>query len=383
MVVAVDTDENEQKKSVFRMAKGIEIREEYTSDELAAIYNTVETKEMGNDHELYCVTEREITERIEHLMQLVRTQRTYTAELKDLRWLRFKLCKFLSTTQYIQFLESHIVHMKEIFQSRMEPRKINGLIKNKVLLPLELRFLEYNGYEAVEIDTNEISMLKKLLRYRLGFTKQHTVFDKENIINLYNSYNISLFNVIDYIKIILPNKYGINNLIYLDIPKSQSEDPYSFYYLEQINDKNRHWRMDCRLDDLVTEISTKVLEYCIVLYRKIYYNLYHDNDYRGLPDGSNQILEYEGEQLIQNIIILSDYVQFNTSVRAIIKEKCTYTSTRYDKFNLQSDDPICKKRFTQIRKQSSKEIILENIKRLFDNITEEQLTELYIGKMNN
>ena len=273
--------------------------------------------------------------------------------------------------------------MKEIFQSRMEPRKINGLIKNKVLLPLELRFLEYNGYEAVEIDTNEISMLKKLLRYRLGFTKQHTVFDKENIINLYNSYNISLFNVIDYIKIILPNKYGINNLIYLDIPKSQSEDPYSFYYLEQINDKNRHWRMDCRLDDLVTEISTKVLEYCIVLYRKIYYNLYHDNDYRGLPDGSNQILEYEGEQLIQNIIILSDYVQFNTSVRAIIKEKCTYTSTRYDKFNLQSDDPICKKRFTQIRKQSSKEIILENIKRLFDNITEEQLTELYIGKMNN
>ena len=108
-------------------------------------------------------------------------------------------------------------------------------------------------------------------------------------------------------------------------------------------------RMDCRLDDLLIDISSKALEYCISLYRKIHYDLYHDNDYRGLPDGSNQILEYEGEQLIQNIIILSDYIKFNNSVRQIIREKCLYRSTRYDKFNLQSDDPICKKRFNSLK----------------------------------
>ena len=68
--------------------------------------------------------------------------------------------------------------------------------------------------------------------------KTYEVFNRDDIFTLYSTYNISLFNVVDYIKILIPNKYGINNLIYLDVPKSTIEDPYSFYYLEQINGNN-------------------------------------------------------------------------------------------------------------------------------------------------
>ena len=377
-------DGEEHKKSVFRMAKGIEIYKEQTIDEVNEIYKKIDEKEIEDNQELFCITSKAIYEKIESLMNLIKTQRTYTAELKEMRETRIKLSRFLSQQEYTEYINNHIEHMKTIFSTRItDQKKINSLIKNKLLLPLELRLIEYNGYETVEIDTNEISIYKKLLRYRCGLKKDYEVFNRDEIFTLYSTYNISLFNVIDYIKILIPNKYGINNLIYLDIPKSTSEDPYSFYYLEQINGKNRHWKMDCRLDDLLTDISSKSLEYCISLYRKIHYDLYHDNDYRGFPDGSNQILEYEGEQLIQNIIILSDYIKFNNSVRQIIKEKCLYRSTRYDKFNLQSDDPICKKRFNSLKKQSSESTILENIKRLFDKISDNQVNEIYISKINN
>lgn len=377
-------DGDEPKKSVFRVAKGIEIHEEQTIDEVNEIYKKIDEKEIEDNQELFCITSKAIHEKIESLMNLIKTQRTYTAELKEMRENRIKLSRFLSQQEYTEYLTNHIENMKTIFTTRItDHKKINSLIKNKLLLPLELRLIDYCGYESVEIDTNEISVYKKLLRYRCGLRRQYEVFNRDDIFTLYSTYNISLFNVVDYIKILIPNKYGINNLIYLDVPKSTIEDPYSFYYLEQINGKQRNWRMDCRLDDLLIDISSKALEYCISLYRKIHYDLYHDNDYRGLPDGSNQILEYEGEQLIQNIIILSDYIKFNNSVRQIIREKCLYRSTRYDKFNLQSDDPICKKRFNSLKKQSPESTILENIRRLFDKISDNHVNEIYISKINN
>ena len=271
--------------------------------------------------------------------------------------------------------------MRDIFSARMDNKKIPSIIKTRLLLPLELRLLEIKGYESIPIDTNEVSLLKTYLRYKWGFDKLLKPFDKERIINLYGCYNIALFNVADYIKIILPNKYGLNNLIYLDVPKSANEDPFSFYYLDKVNKANdgidvRHWIMDCRLDDIVSDIVHATLEFSINLYRKIYHAIYHDNVYR-VDTGDSQILEFEAEQLIQNIVIMSDYSSFNMTIRQIIKEKCKYIPTKYDKFNLYSDDPINRKRFKKSEHDIVEKEIINNIKRLFDTIDDNQLTSLY------
>ena len=142
--------------------------------------------------------------------------------------------------------------------------------------------------------------------------------------------------------------------------------------------------MDCRLDDLIGDLVPAVLEFCISLYRKIHYNIYHDNDYRdGLLAPGVQILEYEGDQLIQNIMILSNYYEFNKKVRAIICEKCKYEPTKNDKFNLYSDDPINRKRLAELKKNGLdvvKSDTIKNLKRLFDQITDEQIETLYINK---
>lgn len=386
-----EISQDDSKKSRFRplvKSKGIEFREEYTEEELAEKYTHIIEKERDQNEadELYSFTELQCKERISELVNYIRTSTTYNRELLELKNLRLKLIQFLNYTDHVEFLTNHIEIMKDVLSSRMDTKKVNGVIKSKVLLPIELRWIDYKGYELTVMDTNEISSVKTYLRNRHGFGQKFMKFSTEKIIELYNTYNISLFNIIDYIKIILPSKFGINNLIYLSLPKSTSDDPYSFYYLDEItlNSKDvscRNWSMDCRLDEFTADLSRVVLEYCISLYRKLHDKIYHDNVYRGVPDGTSQILEYEGEQLIQNIVILSDYHNFNLRIREIIKEKCSYIPTKNDKFNLRADDPIIRRRFTDLLRAPTRIVISDNIKRLFDTITVEQLDDLVTSKM--
>lgn len=375
----IETVADEKKRVVYRAVKGMTIRDEYTDSEWENIYKDVETKETEDEEyaELYKMTEDECIRSIDNLVIQVRTGgRQYVGELNELKSARLKLFKFYNIPQYIDFLREHIDIMKNIMSNRMDNKKVGSVIKTKVLLPLELRLLEYNGYENSIMDTNEISYLKKYLRYRHGFSKNYNVFNLEYILGIFSSYNIAFFNIIDYMKIILPNKYGINNIIYVNVPKANDADPFSYYYLES-HDKTNNWRMDCRLDDFTSEISRVLKEYCVALYRKIYYKIYHDNVYR--EEHNSSILEMDGEQLIQNIILLGNYSTFNRRVREVIKEKCSYVPTKNDKFNLYCDDILNKKRFSKLVDEET-DVAKETIGRLYDNISNEQLEDLYQKK---
>ena len=73
--------------------------------------------------------------------------------------------------------------MKEIFTARMDSKKIPGILKSRVLLPIELRILEMKGYESIPIDTNEVSLLKTYYtvapsqaRYIFAFYTLHIIF---------------------------------------------------------------------------------------------------------------------------------------------------------------------------------------------------------------
>ena len=378
-----DNSEKESRKTIFRSVKSMETKDEYTEEEFNKIVMDVINKETSDPclAELYNITEKECRERIKKILELIKTSRQYAGELKQMAYTRLKLFKFLDLSEYKLYLKEHINIIKDILETRMDKKKISGIIKNKVLLPLELRILDYNGYETIILDTSEISLFRKYLRYRYGFEREYHVFQKNEIRLLYETYNVALFNVIDYAKIIIPNKFKINNLVYVKVPKYCEEDPFSFYYLNNKKENTRNWKMDCRLEDLTQEITSEILEYCITLYRKIYYKVYHDNDYR--ENHVEQIFEYEGEQLIQNIMLLSNFYEFNKKMRDLIVEKCYYVPTKNDKFNLYCDDAINKKRFINFKKDDVSEIVKKNISRLFDNINQEQIETFYMEKQNS
>ena len=110
----------------------------------------------------------------------------------------------------------------------------------------------------------------------------------------------------DLLTICMKNAYTFNNIIYLPLPKSDMSDPFSFYCLEKIDNEGeqiRYWKMDCRLDEFISDIIPIITEECIRLFREIYQKVYHDNEYRENFRETHQVLDYEGLQLINNLII--------------------------------------------------------------------------------
>jgi hypothetical protein len=82
---------------------------------------------------------------------------------------------------------------------------------------------------------------------------------------------------------------------------------------------------------------------------------------------SSCLTEYDCEQLLQSIHILSKPKEFNNLLRNSIKKFCIYSPTLNDKFNLHGDDNVQKKRFSKLKDDA--EMLVESVKMLFDNIT--------------
>ena len=135
--------------------------------------------------------------------------------------------------------------------------------------------------------------------------------------------------------------------------------------------------MDCRLVELSEQIINNVRPFLINLFRKIYQDIFNDNDYRENYSIKTEITGNDFEQLIQNIFILSDSFRFYNIMRKIIKDNSTYQSTENDRVNIFGDDLILKKRFSKNVVNVDK---VDIVKLLFDNITNEQAVDLYRSK---
>ena len=93
---------------------------------------------------------------------------------------------------------------------------------------------------------------------------------------------------------------GYNNIIYLDLGNNR----YSFYYLYDIDINNKRWNLDCRLEEFYNDLADNVLTYCSELFRKYYFEIYGDNEYRDSYWEKCEFLQYDQEQLLNNIILL-------------------------------------------------------------------------------
>jgi len=240
-----------------------------------------------------------------------------------------------------------------------------------------MRICSYQGYEKTNIEVEGIQKVKESFLHR---EFDNTNYAPLHTINSFQMcYYLALFTVKDCFYGFVKNSYGYNNIIYSGSGRNNN-DPYAFYYLEKIDNNQRFWKMDCRLDYIATEFTERALKYCISIYRSIYQTIFQDNDYRE-EYFDNQIFQIECEQLIQNIIILSDPAKSRKILQDIIIKNNTYSPKSQDKFNLKSDDILQKKSFSKFIQKNYTSEIKQSLSQLFDNISSEQIDEFYKKKI--
>jgi hypothetical protein len=139
--------------------------------------------------------------------------------------------------------------------------------------------------------------------------------------------------------------------------------------------------MDCRLEELSNELLTNVIDYCTDLFRKLYMLTFKDNEYRENFLETSSLMEFEGKQLIKNIILVSDYYKFVKLFQKNVIEKCTYLATENDKFNLRADDKFSQKSFVKTSATDFGNDIHQNVCALFDNPNKNEIEYLINTKL--
>ena len=366
-----DSDNESKKKRVVYKTPKMELKDEgYNIKNLDQV-----TKDLEKENKtLWNISKGECLSNINTKLNLLKNSRNYTKILKEIKEQRLLLLRFLSIEEFTGYIHSHISEIKNILKSN---KRIDLLIKTVVLSSLEMRLIYCEGFENTTLEVEEINFFKSCLNFKYGVCKSYIKFSKDYFLNEFLNYNISMFSLKENIELIVINKYGFNNLIYLPFSKSTLEDPYSFYYLEKINGDIRNWRMDCRLDEIITDFISVTLDYCINLYRKLYNFIFRDNTYRSEITIYNPIFESECQQLLENIILLASPKKIYRLFRDVIIEKNTYQPTKNDKFNLYSDDILQRRNFLKLISEDENQLIFEKLSRLFDNSDLSQMEEFY------
>jgi len=313
-------------------------------------------------------------ETLDKLLADVVKTRTYNKILPTIWQTRTKLLGTIGLEEYTKTVTTHIRKLETIFTQKQYDAKKTITYITKSLSPLEQRLTFYAKYFDRQLLPDEIQTLQVALKVNADYPRRYIPMVRSDIYKKFHNYGMAIIPLKENVKRVLVNPYGFNNLVYLDQAKSTTDDPFSFYMLESIDsDGKRRWKMEIRLDDFSKALAQNILNYCVPLFRKIYLDIFNDNIYREDYREKAIIANEDCEQLLYNIFALGKPVTFCNSIRDIIVKSCTHSPTQIDKFNLTADDRAHKRQFKQ--ETDTPELLTQIVQRLFDQITDEEVTK--------
>ena len=378
---AIDSldDLSKSRKQSYRSIKtylGTLIQEEPSEQDIIEKISLVDSKiqHILEDYEDL----KQVEKTFEETFVALKQSRIYTKILSDLAKKRMSIFGRMSLMSYQNLLSEQIKKIEVIFREKNYPEKKSSTIISKGLTPLESRLISYGSYTQTHIEIDEIQKLEISLDLEKYSPKEYVSYDSTKFVNSFHNYGLVLFPMKKNIERYLFNRYDFWNVVYLQLPKNNKDDPYSFYILERVTKEKRYWKMDCRMEELSSNLISSILPIMIGMFRKLYRDVFGDNDFRNDFSSKCQITECDCEQLLQNIILISQPKIFYNLVRDMVMSKATYIPTENDKFNLYGDDSLQRKRF-----HDKEDIdLVDIIKQLFDDISSVQAVDFYRSRTN-
>ena len=332
-----------------------------------------ELKKKETSEHLCGHTISELKELCRAIMEQIKVSRLYGKFLTKLRSTRSKLLGPLTVEEYCKILDEHVEILSPIFQDKHKnPRRVKFNV-SRSLTPIDARLLRYDGFTDTQMDADCREKLKRVLKYGRIFPKEFTPYVFNDLGRNFLNYGVAIFTLERLVRWYIINPYGFFNVVYVPLPKSTDSDPYSFYTLSSIKKGKRKWDMNCRLENLVLDLVSFLCPYMVKTFRELYYSLFSDNIYRPNYTSTSAFAAQDCEQLIQNIILISQPIRFSKLLRTLFIKECLHEPTELDIFNLQGDDMLQRKRFQEKEKVE----MVDTIGQLFDGISDDDAVNFY------
>jgi len=276
----------------------------------------------------------------------IRSLKTFSKSMNDLQKTRDTLLVVIGLEEYKKLCNSHVTALTEIFTEKGFSDKKTETQISKGFSSLEMRLIKYTNYFNSHLAVDDVRKITEALERSQTKTIGYTVFSSTEVTTGLINYGLVLVNMKLNLQRVLFNQGGMKNIIYIANPKSTKCDPFSFYTLDSITDKKRSWNMDCRLEELTTSIRNDLLPYMINTFRELYKDVFGDNDYRVDYKMKCQLTECDCQQLLTNIFLVVSNNQLNSLLKTLVRDNSTHIKTEDDKFNIQSDDAMQKRRWS-------------------------------------
>lgn len=371
----------EKKSNNFKSVKKSELASEDPALQEEKIRQEEEKiKELASENN-FNISKNETLDNIEKLFEKISKARIGGIEKisESIKETTNKLLGVFNLEEYTKIIKSNIGRQTDILvKKKYDTKKIQEIIM-KSLSPLDSRLVFYKKYYDTQLSIDDVQRLKKAMEYNTEHPKRYIPFSVSDICREICNYCLCVSAVKPICKRVFINSYGFPNLVYLHREKSDEKDPYSFYVLEKVSDGKRFWKMECRLDELSRTLGEQIRNYCIGMFRKIYFDVFSDNVYRENYTEKSCATKTDCEQLIDNIIFLSRGKYFCNYLRKIISKYNVIKPGSLDKFNIMSDDILIKKNFINDIDNKDEHLIL---KRLFDDITDDNCEKIWNIKLN-
>jgi hypothetical protein len=318
---------------------------------------------------------------IKKCFESLKESRTYANILTEIKNHRIVFMTVMNIIDYTNLVIEHVLLFKKIFIERSFPEKKIMSSISKFLTPLEFHLTQSEGFEKQHVDVDEIEKLKVCLKLAVNYPKTFRCFEHSHFYTFFINYSLAFFDVKYLFEIYLSNPYGFKNIIY--VHQESSEDPlgFSYYILDRVEGQKRFWKMVCRLEHIADELAAGIRNYVVPTFRKIYKTCIGNNNYLENYKARSEVLEFDCEQLLQNLFSCLDEIRFNQMFRDAVKTTSTYTATNNDKFDFIQDD---KEQFINFKNhKTSEDEIMKVVQELFDDMDNSKALEFYYSVKKN
>jgi len=359
-------DKEKKKKEHFISLKHItdDIVPEETVDERQ---KTIKEKINASAHESIM---KEITTLIE-----TTNKNTYNDNVKKLKQYRKKLIPNLSHDSYINMIRNHHDILEDILKNETSKKKDAYLEKS--FSPLEHRLLLSPHNHKFNIDPSDIELYHCLIPEEATYLEL-VPFNREKYFKQSLTYDLAFSHIQDIIKRTLFNKYGYHNVVYMNIKKT--DEKYTYYYLDKIEGGKRYWKFDCKLESLTDRFCDIAVDRIIFYFRQLYSSVFRDNTFRVDFLKKATALEIEFEQLVQNLILISDRNSMYKMFQQLVYDNAQFKPSEIDRVNQYNERLSTKKNIEGIDDLVKSRI--ENISQLFENPNEDEI-KLFISSRIN
>ena len=270
--------------------------------------------------------------------------------LDTIREIRYNLLGNIHISKYVDLLKNHIDNLQSVLRRLKVCRDSESVMKEylyRSLTPIDKKFLRIGNYTDYDIDCDTASAVRRSATIRNIHKIQFIPFSNKYIDIARSFVNDSLkyYTVGDIARKLIFNKYGFSNLIYVPLKSSTNDDPYSFYYLVKTVNGKRYWSIDHRLESFAYELYNVVRPQCIEMFKFLYHDCFGDHQYRlGFQD-LNVTLKKEGQQLLENICLLSNLKNLCEYLQNMVINQSTFIPTDNDYFDTFNDNSEQKNNF--------------------------------------